>query len=154
MTVEDLEKAVATLPEDQLAKFRAWFEAFDAARFDQKIERDLLSGKLDRLAEEALDDLRKGRPASYEALGEPRILGSLPEASRAGSRSRRQELRLAERKSAASVVAVQEGRTFLVRSGRPRYRALAVEAANDLVWFWIGSHADYDVLIGSRTCCT
>jgi hypothetical protein len=61
MTVEDLEKAVATLPEDQLAKFRAWFEAFDAARFDQKIERDALSGKLDRLAEEALDDLRKGR---------------------------------------------------------------------------------------------
>jgi hypothetical protein len=61
MTVEDLEKAVATLPEDQLAKFRAWFEAFDAARFDQKIERNALSGKLDRLAEEALDDLRKGR---------------------------------------------------------------------------------------------
>jgi hypothetical protein len=61
VTIEDLEKAVATLPEDQLAKFRAWFEAFDAARFDQKIERDALSGKLDRLAEEALDDLRKGR---------------------------------------------------------------------------------------------
>jgi hypothetical protein len=61
MTVEDIEKAVAVLPEDQLAKFRAWFEAFDAARFDQKIERDALSGKLDDLAEEALDDLRKGR---------------------------------------------------------------------------------------------
>jgi hypothetical protein len=61
MTVEDLEKAVATLPEDQLAKFRAWFEAFDAARFDQKIERDVLSGKLDRLAEQAIEDLRKGR---------------------------------------------------------------------------------------------
>jgi hypothetical protein len=61
MTVEDIEKAVAILPEDQLAKFRAWFEAFDAARFDQKIERDALSGKLDDLAEEALDELRKGR---------------------------------------------------------------------------------------------
>jgi hypothetical protein len=61
MTVEDIEKAVAVLPEDQLAKFRAWFEAFDAARFDQKIERDARSGKLDDLAEEALNDLRKGR---------------------------------------------------------------------------------------------
>jgi hypothetical protein len=61
MTVEDIEKAVAILPEDQLAKFRAWFEAFDAARFDQKIERDARSGKLDGLAEEALDDLREGR---------------------------------------------------------------------------------------------
>jgi hypothetical protein len=27
------------------------------------------------------------------------------------------------------------------------YRALAVEAGDDLVWFWIGSHADYDKLL-------
>jgi len=26
-------------------------------------------------------------------------------------------------------------------------RALAVEDNGDLVWFWIGSHADYDALI-------
>ena len=28
------------------------------------------------------------------------------------------------------------------------YRALAIEAGADLVWFWIGSHADYDKLVG------
>lgn len=28
------------------------------------------------------------------------------------------------------------------------YRALAVEAGDDLVWFWIRSHADYDKLLG------
>jgi hypothetical protein len=28
------------------------------------------------------------------------------------------------------------------------YRALAVESGDDLVWFWIGSHADYDKMIG------
>jgi hypothetical protein len=50
MAIEDLEKAVATLPPDQLAKFRDWFEAFDAARFDETIERDAKGGKLDRLA--------------------------------------------------------------------------------------------------------
>jgi hypothetical protein len=27
------------------------------------------------------------------------------------------------------------------------YRALAVEGADGLIWFWIGSHADYDKLI-------
>lgn len=27
------------------------------------------------------------------------------------------------------------------------YRALAVEAADGLVWFWIGTHAEYDRLI-------
>jgi hypothetical protein len=61
MTIEDLEKAVAKLPPDELARFRAWFEEFDAARFDQKIERDAKSGALERLAEQALDDVRKGR---------------------------------------------------------------------------------------------
>jgi hypothetical protein len=38
------------------------------------------------------------------------------------------------------------GRYWSVRVGL-RYRALAVESGDDLVWFWIGSHADYDALI-------
>lgn len=38
------------------------------------------------------------------------------------------------------------GRFWSVRVGL-RYRALAVEAEDDLVWFWIGSHADYDAII-------
>jgi hypothetical protein len=61
MTIEELEKAVAKLSPKDLARFRAWFEQFDAARFDEKIERDAKNGKLDRLADAALDDLRKGR---------------------------------------------------------------------------------------------
>jgi hypothetical protein len=28
-----------------------------------------------------------------------------------------------------------------------RYRALAVESDGDLVWFWIGSHAEYEALV-------
>jgi hypothetical protein len=61
MTIEDIEKAVAKLPPDQFAQFRAWFEELDATRFDQKIERDAKAGKLDRLADQAADDFRKGR---------------------------------------------------------------------------------------------
>ena len=38
------------------------------------------------------------------------------------------------------------GRFWSVRVGL-RYRALAVEAGSDLVWFWIGSHGDYDAII-------
>jgi hypothetical protein len=33
-----------------------------------------------------------------------------------------------------------------VRVGRG-YRALATEVDGALLWFWIGSHKDYDVLI-------
>lgn len=29
------------------------------------------------------------------------------------------------------------------------YRALAVETDDGLLWFWIGSHADYDALLKS-----
>jgi hypothetical protein len=39
------------------------------------------------------------------------------------------------------------GRFWSARVGL-RYRALAVEKDEDVVWFWIGSHADYDALIG------
>ncbi|MCC7017289.1 MAG: hypothetical protein IT564_08830 [Rhodospirillales bacterium] len=28
------------------------------------------------------------------------------------------------------------------------HRALGVESTDGIVWFWIGSHADYDKLIG------
>jgi hypothetical protein len=61
MSIEDLEKAIAGLPPDHYAQFRAWFEAFEADRFDRKIERDAQAGKLDRLADAAVDGLRKGR---------------------------------------------------------------------------------------------
>ena len=57
---KDIEKAVAKLAPDELARFRAWFAEFDAARFDAKIERDAKSGKLDRLAGDALRELREG----------------------------------------------------------------------------------------------
>jgi hypothetical protein len=39
------------------------------------------------------------------------------------------------------------GRNWSVRVGL-HYRALAVEDGGDLVWYWIGSHAQYDQLLG------
>jgi hypothetical protein len=35
---------------------------------------------------------------------------------------------------------------YAVRIGLA-YRALAVRDGEDLIWFWIGSHADYDQLL-------
>ncbi|HEX2255894.1 MAG TPA: hypothetical protein VHG92_04180 [Afifellaceae bacterium] len=59
--IEDIEKAVADLSPEELARFRAWFADFDARLFDEKIERDAKTGKLDKLAEQALADHRAGR---------------------------------------------------------------------------------------------
>jgi hypothetical protein len=39
------------------------------------------------------------------------------------------------------------GRLWSVRVGL-RYRALAVEIDQDLLWFWIGSRAAYDDMVG------
>ena len=39
------------------------------------------------------------------------------------------------------------GRFWSVRAGL-RYRALAIEVEDGPLWFWIGSHADYDKIVG------
>ncbi len=61
ITVKDLEKAVTDLSPEQLAEFRSWFDSFDTARWDRQIEEDEKSGKLDRVAEKALGEYRKGK---------------------------------------------------------------------------------------------
>ena len=41
------------------------------------------------------------------------------------------------------------GRFWSARVGL-HYRALAVEAGSDVLWFWIGHHSEYDRLIRER----
>jgi hypothetical protein len=60
-SVEDIEKAIENLAPGELARFRAWYDVFDAARLDQSIERDVRDGKLDELAAGALAAHRNGR---------------------------------------------------------------------------------------------
>ena len=60
-TVEEVEDAVRRLSPKELAVFRAWFAELDAAAWDRQIEEDVAAGRLDALADEALNDLREGR---------------------------------------------------------------------------------------------
>jgi hypothetical protein len=62
--IEDIEKAVEQLSPDDLAKFREWFEEFEARAFDGKIERDAKAGKLDKLIAEARANHTAGRRES------------------------------------------------------------------------------------------
>lgn len=59
--LEAVEREVQSLSASELAAFRQWFLEFDAAAWDQQIERDAQSGKLDRLADEALQALKAGK---------------------------------------------------------------------------------------------
>ncbi len=42
------------------------------------------------------------------------------------------------------------GQLWSVRVGL-HYRALAIEDGNDLIWVWIGTHAEYDRLLRHKT---
>jgi hypothetical protein len=60
-TVHEIEQAVRQLPPEELAAFHAWFAEFDAGVWDRQLEADVIAGRLDALADEALQDLREGR---------------------------------------------------------------------------------------------
>ena len=49
------------MPKRDLARFRKWFAEYDAAAWDAQFERDVASGRLDKLAREALRDVKAGR---------------------------------------------------------------------------------------------
>jgi hypothetical protein len=60
-TIQEIEDAIRQLSPEDLAAFRAWFAEFDAGLWDRQMEVDISAGRLDALAEEALEDFRDGR---------------------------------------------------------------------------------------------
>lgn len=61
MSVQEIEAAVTQLPAQELAQFASWFEEFRAQAWDEQIERDILAGRLDALAEQANQEFESGR---------------------------------------------------------------------------------------------
>ncbi|MFO0990626.1 MAG: hypothetical protein U1E67_01680 [Hyphomicrobiales bacterium] len=59
--LEKIKQAVSALTREELVAFRKWFAEFAGDEWDRQIEADVSSGKLDRLAEEALADHRAAR---------------------------------------------------------------------------------------------
>ncbi|WP_099240150.1 hypothetical protein [Synechococcus sp. BDU 130192] len=58
--IELLEKQIADLDYDSFAQLREWFIEFDQTIWDQKLESDSNSGKLDFLIETALAEHQAG----------------------------------------------------------------------------------------------
>ena len=59
-SVFELQSAVSRLSPEDLVRFREWFDEFEAASWDLQFEEDARSGKLDRLADQAIADFRAG----------------------------------------------------------------------------------------------
>lgn len=60
-TAQEVEKAVSNLSLQELARFRAWFEQFDAGIWDKQFEEDAKSGKLDTIADKAIAEYKAGK---------------------------------------------------------------------------------------------
>ena len=61
MKLEELKTAVSHLPAEQLAAFAQWFEEFHAEAWDQRIQADILAGRLDQAGLQADTDFEAGR---------------------------------------------------------------------------------------------
>ncbi len=56
-----IEREITSLTPSELATFRRWFREFDAEAWDRQIEEDIHAGRLDRLADEALESFKAGK---------------------------------------------------------------------------------------------
>lgn len=59
--VEQIELQVSRLSQQELARFRAWYFGFDADAWDRQLEQDAAYGKLDSLAEQAIQAHAAGK---------------------------------------------------------------------------------------------
>jgi hypothetical protein len=58
--IDDLENQIKDLEPEELADFRKWFQEYDSDAWDRQIEADAKAGRLESLAEEALNQHQSG----------------------------------------------------------------------------------------------
>ncbi len=59
-SVQEIQKAIFSLSPKDLSVLRRWFDEFDARLWDEQLEQDAQNGKLDQIAERALQEYRAG----------------------------------------------------------------------------------------------
>lgn len=58
--MDDITRAIEALTPEERTKLRAWLDELDERLFDEAIERSAKAGKLDKLAEQAIEDDENG----------------------------------------------------------------------------------------------
>lgn len=61
MSVDEIEKEIPKLSFDERARLLKLLSEMDEAEWDRQIVEDAKNGKLDKLAQQALDDVKVGR---------------------------------------------------------------------------------------------
>jgi hypothetical protein len=60
-TIEQIKTTILTLAPNEFQRLRQWFSAVDYQRWNEQLEQDILDGKLDALAEEAIAEFKAGQ---------------------------------------------------------------------------------------------
>lgn len=60
-TVQLIERKVRELDRSGLSAFRNWFRKYDSELWDEQIEKDIRSGKLEKFAQQALSAHKRGK---------------------------------------------------------------------------------------------
>ena len=60
-TVQEIEAAIQKLTPQEIKAVADWLQEFREELWDKQIDADVAAGKLDRFADEALEDYRAGR---------------------------------------------------------------------------------------------
>jgi hypothetical protein len=59
--LEQIEKSVASLSDEELKSFAEWFDELRWERWDRQMESDAMSGKLDKLVADARAEIAAGK---------------------------------------------------------------------------------------------
>jgi hypothetical protein len=54
MSITEIEQAIAELSPQDFIRLREWIDEYETKQWDEQIERDAKSGKLDKIADEAI----------------------------------------------------------------------------------------------------
>ncbi|KAA3644493.1 MAG: hypothetical protein DWP95_04350 [Proteobacteria bacterium] len=63
--IKEIEQAVKNFTEEELRLFRRWFASYDGKAWDTQLESDVQLGKLDDLANSAIDAHQKGQSKEF-----------------------------------------------------------------------------------------
>ena len=61
MQVQEIIENIQKLPKKELKSLFRWIEEFEQKLWDKEFEEDVKSGKLDKLAEQAIKDYKAGK---------------------------------------------------------------------------------------------
>lgn len=60
-SIDEIKSAIAHLPEKEFNSLVDWFEKLEQERWEKELEKDIAQGKLDNLADEALNEFNAGK---------------------------------------------------------------------------------------------